>query len=51
MGENPSSIGDAYGLGARAIGRASRRQKLWLILGVLAVVALPFLMAGLSTLP
>jgi hypothetical protein len=50
VGENPSSIGDAYGLGARAIARAPRRQRWWLALAVLAVLAVPFVAVAISSL-
>ena len=50
MRENPSSIGDAR-VGCTGHLSSIPSPDALLILGVLAVVALPFLMAGLSTLP
>jgi hypothetical protein len=50
VGDNPNSIGDAHGLAARAVARASRRQGLWLALAVVAVLALPFVAVAISAL-
>ena len=50
MGNNPDSIGDAYGLGARAIAGASGRQRLWIALAIVAVLALPFIAVAISAL-